>query len=301
MITVFGNVLDWRRFQEYVRANYSKSHASAILNYGRRYAYLLSSGDLSPLLTLPGDKRRHIMAALAALCRFVGKHDEWLRLKRQYGLKSEHNVKLAFQIDDSSLKELLEWIAKARSCLGEYASYLDLLLATGVRPSEGILIFNLLLRLNAEGRLETYYRDGWLEHYRFERIFCRRGKNVYVSYAPPELIRAITGVTDKISRMKIRRRLEGHGLDIKLKQIRKLWASYMTRYLTQSEIDLLQGRVGRSIFMRHYFNPSYISDLKARLEKGVKSLFLMIAAKADHVIGVTGEKKDLAAGGEPSR
>mgnify|MGYP005632966261 CR=1 FL=1 len=29
--------------------------------------------------------------------------------------------------------------------------------------------------------------------------------------------------------------------------------------------------------MQHYFNPSYAMDLRNRLEKGIKSLFLMIA------------------------
>jgi hypothetical protein len=294
-VIVFGNYLDWEKFQEYVKNNYSRIHASAILSYARRYGYLLEHGDLSPLLTLSRDKRRHVMAALAALARFAGKYDEWAKLKQKYGLKIEQNLKIAFQIDDSSLRELLEWIAKARAALGEYAPYLDLLLATGVRPSEGILIFNLIINLHSKGRLDMYYRDGWLEHFRFESLFCRRSKNVYVSYAPEQVVKAVTGVTHEVSMKKIRRLLEANGLEIKLKQIRKLWASYMTKFLTESEINLLQGRVGKSVFMSHYFNPSYTVDLKKRLEKGIKSLFLLV------VTGVTGEKKDLAAGGEPSR
>ena len=281
-VTVFGNTLDWEKFQNYVKANYSKTHASAILSYARRYAYLLETGDLSPLLTLSSrDKRRHILTALAALARFAGKYDEWVKLRHKYGLKIEQNFKISFQsfqMDDSSLRELLEWITRARVALGEYAPYLDLLLATGVRPSEGILIFNLIIDLNAKGRLDSYYRDGWLEHFRFENLFCRRSKNVYVSYAPEEIIRAVTGVTHKISPKKIRYMLESNGLEIRLKHIRKLWASYMTKFLTESEINLLQGRVGKNIFMTHYFNPSYVVDLKKRIERGVKSLFLMVAA-----------------------
>jgi len=276
-VIVFGNPLDWERFQEYVKNNYSRIHASAILGYARRYGYLLERGDLSPLLTLSRDKRRHVMAALAALSRFAGKYDEWVKLKQKYGVRIEQNLRIAFQIDDSSLKELLEWIARARAALGEYAPYLDLLLATGVRPSEGILIFNLIIDLHGKGRLDSYYRDGWLEHFRFETIFCRRSKNVYVSFCPEEVVKAVTAVTHKISPKRIRRLLEASGLDVRLKQIRKLWASYMTKFLTESEINLLQGRVGRSIFMSHYFNPNYVVDLKKRLEKGVKSLFLMIA------------------------
>ena len=276
-VTILGSVLDWGRFQEYVRNNYSRVHASAIINYAKRYAYLLSHGDLSPLLTLSRDKRRHVIASLSALARFVGRYDEWVKLRQKYGLKVEQNVKISFQIDDSSLKELLEWIAKARIALGEYASYLDLLLATGVRPTEAVLIFNLLIDLNSKGRLDAYYRNEWLEHFRFETMFCRRSKNVYVSYAPSDIVDAVTRVTSKISLSKVRRMIESSGLDVRLKQVRKLWASYMTRFLTESEINLLQGRVGKSVFMTHYFNPNYVVDLKKRVEKGVKSLFMLVA------------------------
>jgi len=280
-VTIFGNVLDWNKFQDYVKNNYSKIHASAIMNYAKRYWVLLAKGDLSDLLTLSRDKRRHVLAALAALSRFLGKYDEFKALKEKYGLKIESNVKIAFQMDDSSLRELCDWIIKARNALGEYAAYIDLLLATGMRPREAITCYNLIIKLNAEGRLDGYYREGWLEHFRFENLFCRRSKNVYVSYAPPEVVTSVTR-SKPISSSKVKHALENAGLEIKLKHIRKLWASYMTRHLTEPEINLLQGRVGKSVFMAHYFNPSYLIDLKSRLERGVKGLFAMVLVTADN-------------------
>jgi len=36
----------------------------------------------------------------------------------------------------------------------------------------------------------------------------------------------------------------------------------MTKYLKESEINFLHGRVSASIFMQNYFNPAWISDLK---------------------------------------
>ena len=52
----------------------------------------------------------------------------------------------------------------------------------------------------------------------------------------------------------------------------------MSKHLTEPEINMIQGRVGKSVFMQHYFNPSYITDLKNRLEKGIKSLFMTVTA-----------------------
>ena len=43
----------------------------------------------------------------------------------------------------------------------------------------------------------------------------------------------------------------------------------MTKYLSQPEIDFLQGSVSGSVFMRNYFNPALIGDLKERVFKGI--------------------------------
>jgi hypothetical protein len=46
----------------------------------------------------------------------------------------------------------------------------------------------------------------------------------------------------------------------------------MTRFLSQSEIAFLQGRVSGSVFMRNYFNPALIGDLKERVFKGIADI-----------------------------
>ena len=48
--------------------------------------------------------------------------------------------------------------------------------------------------------------------------------------------------------------------------MREAHATFMTKYLRPSEIDFLHGRVSSSIFMRNYFNPALINDLKERLD-----------------------------------
>jgi hypothetical protein len=46
--------------------------------------------------------------------------------------------------------------------------------------------------------------------------------------------------------------------------VRETHATFMTKYLKDNEIDFLHGRVTSNVFMRNYFNPSLISDLKER-------------------------------------
>jgi len=179
------------------------------------------------------------------------------------------------QIDSSCLKELAEWIRRAREVLG---SFIDFVLATGMRPTEALESFNLIKELHEKDRLGDYYKDGWLEHFRYEKLFLRRTKKVYVSYAPKEIIQAIIDYPEDLSIKKINYRLEKIKLPIRLKEIRKLWASYMTKFLSEPEINLIQGRVSKNVFMQHYFNPNYIPDLRQRLEKGIKSLFMTVTA-----------------------
>lgn len=46
-------------------------------------------------------------------------------------------------------------------------------------------------------------------------------------------------------------------LDMQLKYCRKIFASHLRQSGIESEIvDLLQGRVPRTVFARHYFTPS---------------------------------------------
>ena len=47
---------------------------------------------------------------------------------------------------------------------------------------------------------------------------------------------------------------------------------FMTKYLRPSKIDFLHGRVSSSIFMRNYFNPALINDLKERVFKAINDI-----------------------------
>jgi hypothetical protein len=49
----------------------------------------------------------------------------------------------------------------------------------------------------------------------------------------------------------------------------------MTRFLSQPETDFLQDRISGSMFMRNYFNPALISDLKERVFKAIEELRLL--------------------------
>jgi intergrase/recombinase len=75
----------------------------------------------------------------------------------------------------------------------------------------------------------------------------------------------------------LKRRLAKNKLERRLRDLRDHFATFMVFHgLLREEVDILQGRVGRSIFMRHYFSPS-LKELKDKTLKAVNALINQMA------------------------
>jgi hypothetical protein len=59
---------------------------------------------------------------------------------------------------------------------------------------------------------------------------------------------------------------------MKFSDIRELHGTLLTRYLNEAEINFIHGRISSSVFMRNYFNPIWITDLKERAMKGIEEI-----------------------------
>lgn len=75
-----------RGFKAWLKVNYSPKVARDAFNYAMKYANCLFNGNLTALLMLNGNKRNHVMRALAALSKFLGVHKEFKALVKKYGL-----------------------------------------------------------------------------------------------------------------------------------------------------------------------------------------------------------------------
>jgi hypothetical protein len=61
-------------------------------------------------------------------------------------------------------------------------------------------------------------------------------------------------------------------LPLRFSDVREAHGTFLTKFLKPSEIDFLHGRVTGSVFMANYFNPSLVSDLKARVFQGISEI-----------------------------
>ncbi len=246
--------------------------------------HCLLNRDLSELLMIRKTKRQNIVKALSNLAKFLGIHDQFLQLMHQYDLewggKSNDDLVIERYTRIQNPNEVFEWIKQVKRVRCELADFMDFMAVTGLRLVEAIKSYNLIIELSRKGRLNEYYNEEkqTLEHFRFKEIFIRKSKKAFVSFIPKEFIeRIIMNNPLPDSAHAIVTRVRKQGLKARFSDVREAHGTFMTKYLKESEINFIHGRVTTSIFMANYFNAALIADLKQRIFKGIKEIQALIS------------------------
>ncbi|MEM5854294.1 MAG: integrase [Candidatus Aenigmatarchaeota archaeon] len=265
--------VDWKAFAQWLARDKSPSVVRDVLSYAKRYEHCLKNMDLSEIATLSVSKRRLVLASLSNLAKFLGVYDQWKQTVHRYGVKwTSMETKDKRIIDRITRKTDPETVygavRTAKQLHPEYADFLDFCAVTGMRLVEAIESWNLIRSITS---LSDYYdvEKEVLMHYKFPEKFLRKGKKTFISFVPKELVNRIRS---KHQIQIASRHTVGKTLNVHFGDLREAHASIMTKYLSQAEIDFLQGRVGTSVFMQNYFNPALISDLKERVFKGIMEI-----------------------------
>jgi len=263
--------INWSEFRRYVYQKYGPKYANMQYNYARKYVEFLENP--SKIDTIPSTNRTNVLRALVCLSKFLGKYTEFKNKMKNYGIKWSNGNSmdsfLAILRRDHS--NLMDWYKNASNVLKDNERlYLEFMLLTGLRMSEGIKSFNKIIELHKQNKLNDYYNEELhtLEHFKYPREFLRNSKNVYISIIPKELLLRIA-ISRPVSYITIRKRLKHNGLKVRIKELRQFYGSFLIRHgLIREEVDLLQGRVPRSIFVRHYLT----IDFKELVERTLKAL-----------------------------
>jgi intergrase/recombinase len=170
--------------------------------------------------------------------------------------------------------DLMDWYTKALSVLRPNEQlFLQFLKLSGLRKEEGIMSFNKIIQLNKEGKLSEYWTDqrSLLEHFKYKEQFLRGTKNVYVSILPKQLVLSVAD-SEPVTYSALYKRLMRSKVMSRVNELRDNFGTFMVRHgLIKEEVDLLQGRIPPSIFIRHYWSPSF-DELKERTLKAVETL-----------------------------
>jgi intergrase/recombinase len=112
---------------------------------------------------------------------------------------------------------------------------------------------------------------GALEHLKYLHTFLRTTKNVFISLIPEELIDEIAACKP-ITYSMLKGRLCRKGMRMRVDELRDHWGIFTLDHgLKREKVDLLQGRVGKSIFVRHYLSPA-ITELRERVFRALELL-----------------------------
>ena len=101
--------------------------------------------------------------------------------------------------------------------------------------------------------------------------FLRKAKKVFVSFVPREVIQRIIE-NGKLGKSGIQTAVKRLGLPLRFGDIREVHGTLLSRYLSESEINFLHGRISGSVFMTNYFNIAWITDLKQRVLKAIAEI-----------------------------
>ena len=93
---------------------------------------------------------------------------------------------------------------------------------------------------------------------------------MFISLIPEEPIDEIAAC-EPITYSMLKGRLYRREIRMRVDELRDHWGTFMLNHGLIKEVDLLQGRVGKSIFVRHYWSPA-IAELRERVFKALELL-----------------------------
>jgi intergrase/recombinase len=223
----------------------------------RQYHQVLLGGNAQSLIVLSNDKRLQVMKALSVLSKFMGCYDSWKEIKDRYQLKwSDENSTDTFKKiinEDNSFNSLIEWLQETSSKISQtHRNILFYCTLTGLRPDEACQSI-ILVKQTINNYLD---KDKMiLKHYEFPDIFIRRTKQAYVSIAN-DLILKFANESGNHSYNALRCHLRRKNIPMNMNYCRKIFATFMRNNgIEQEIIDLLQGRIPKAVFVRHYYRP----------------------------------------------
>jgi intergrase/recombinase len=243
----------------------------------------LLENNLSELKSLSDDKKAHVLKGLSALAKFLGIYEDFKAAVKNYGItwagRSKDDIVIERMTKIQDPGEVYAWIREVKRARPEIADLMDLMAITGMRLVEAIDSYNLIVKLSRAGKLGEYYNaeKGILEHFKYKETFIRNTKKTFISFVPKDLVERIEGSKPIPSANSILKMLQRSGIRCRFGDIREAHATFLTKYLQQPEIDFLHGRVSTNVFMRNYFNPALIADLKTRAFQGIQEIEEKIA------------------------
>ena len=233
---------------------------------------MFDENSIGELLTFSPNKRLHIMKALSSLSKFSVRHDLWKQIIKKYNLlwsTGDDSLSIFNKIvNETSYSDMLKWIKDVILEIPKpQGNLFNFNTLTGLRPIEVSNSIHLI-----HSNLDDYWNKdkGLLEHYKFPNEFIRRTKKVFISIVDKPLIELAKNCPMNVSYNALKLMLKRKVLDMNMYFCRKVFSTYLRDEGVAPEIiDLLQGRISSSVFVRHYYRPdvSKFDEIREKLTR----------------------------------
>ncbi|MCW4046605.1 MAG: integrase, partial [Candidatus Bathyarchaeota archaeon] len=71
----------------------------------------------------------------------------------------------------------------------------------------------------------------------------------------------------------LRSAIKKRGMKVRIKDLRKLYATTLRESgISEEVIDLLEGRIPQSIFLRHYYKPDLLRGIREKVLEAIKPI-----------------------------
>jgi intergrase/recombinase len=235
------------------------------------------NSNLIDLDKLSPSVKRNAIKSLIVLSKYLGKHKAFKARLKSYGIKcpkSNGSFNSFLRILNASNSDILEWLKEASKYLRDNEKlFLRFALVTGLRVSEALQSFNLIIKLFKEDKLNEYYDEELevLQHFKYKDLFIRNTKNAFISFLPKSTIEEICSC-EALTYFQIRKRLYRNQIRTRINELRDYFGTFMLGHgLLKQEVDLLQGRIPIDVFIRHYWSPN-LKEMRDRTLKTIRLL-----------------------------
>jgi hypothetical protein len=166
------------------------------LFYAKKFAYVLDTGDATPIMTkVKPLSQKHVLSALANLSRHQGRYEYWNQIRRNYNLHwvkadSITHFERFFSEDltlDVMLQRIKQMIEKLPPFMDQIVKFGTLI---GARASEVVECVKLINNPETFSKLYNKQRQA-LEYFRFPDIFLRETKKIYISFVTDDIVNIV--------------------------------------------------------------------------------------------------------------
>jgi len=276
--------MDWDDFQKWLESKYVHDYVTTILLLSRKYfPALFDAKQAAQFHSLSLTMRKTAMKSVTALSKYLGLYSDWQKVMQQADLKWEKEPAASVfkSIISQEGYKAFEWLTRSLPKLPDYYRLpLVYIALSGLRPSEACQSHKIIYELHSKGKLfgdfdkdDGYYDKALslLAHYKFQDVFFRNTKNAYITFIPSEMLELLCK-TKPYAYPTLETKFGDYDCrPVQTSNLRAHYATILKKDLDRELIDLIQGRIDPSVFVKHYYRPLLI-ELRDKVLTAIKPL-----------------------------